>query len=91
MELDETRDNLHVQAGALWSEVLPYLKARGRSVAVMQSNSSFSVGGSISVNYHGWQASRPRIALTVESFWILRAGGSMVRRSRAERRATLKA
>ena len=50
MWLDEERNILHVQAGARWSEAIPALNARGRSVAVMQSNNSFSVGGSISVN-----------------------------------------
>jgi FAD/FMN-containing dehydrogenase len=84
MQLDDAGNILHVQAGALWSEVVPYLNTRGRSVAVMQSNNSFSVGGSVSVNCHGWQASRPPIASTVESFRILKADGSIVRCSRAE-------
>lgn len=84
MQLDEATNILHVQAGALWSQVVPYLNARGRSVAVMQSNNSFSVGGSISVNCHGWAANQPPIASTVESFRLLRADGSIVRCSRAE-------
>src|SRR5262245_20808956 len=67
MRLDETTNLLEVQAGALWSDVVPFLNARGRSVAVMQSNNSFSVGGSISVNCHGWQTNAPPIASTVES------------------------
>ena len=83
MRLDETANILRVQAGALWSDVIPYLNATGRSVAVMQSNSSFSVGGSLSVNCHGWQANRPPIASTVESLRILCADGSVVRCSRA--------
>jgi FAD/FMN-containing dehydrogenase len=84
MQLDEARNILRVQAGARWSEIIPLLNARGRSVAVMQSNNSFSVGGSLSVNCHGWQAKRPPIASTVESFRILRADGSIVRCSREE-------
>jgi FAD/FMN-containing dehydrogenase len=77
-------DVLHVQAGALWSDVLPHLNRSGRSVAVMQSNNSFSVGGSISVNCHGWQARRPPIASSVLGFRILRADGSIVGCSRSE-------
>lgn len=84
MELDEAREVLHVEAGALWSEVLPYLNARGRSVAVMQSNHSFTVGGSISVDCHGWQARRPPIASTVEALRLLTVDGRALRCSRAE-------
>jgi FAD/FMN-containing dehydrogenase len=84
MRLDGARGILKVGAGALWSDVIPYLDARGMSVAVMQSNNSFSVGGSISVNCHGWQYDRPPIASTVESFRLMLADGSVVRCSRSE-------
>src|SRR5690606_4869866 len=82
--LDETTDILHVGAGAKWNQVLPYLNERGKSVAVMQSNNSFSVGGSISVNCHGWQTGKPPIASTVESFRLMQADGTIVRCRRAE-------
>ena len=62
MSLDEGNGILTVGAGALWSKVIPYLDARGRSVAIMQASDSFSVGGSISVNCHGWQVGRPPIS-----------------------------
>ena len=60
MWLDSSRNLLNVGAGALWRDVIPYLDAHGRLVSVMQSNNSFSVGGSISVNCHGWQFNRPK-------------------------------
>lgn len=84
MQLDEDKNILSVQAGAMWSDVLPYLDQRGRSIAVMQSNNSFSVGGSLSVNCHGWQANRPPIASTVESLRLMLADGSIVQCSRQE-------
>ena len=84
MELDEDREILRVEAGALWKDIIPFLDQRGRSVAVMQSNNSFSVGGSISVNCHGWQHGRPPIASTVESFRLMKADGSVVTCSRSE-------
>jgi FAD/FMN-containing dehydrogenase len=84
MELNEDRDILRVGAGALWCDVIPYLDQRGRSVAVMQSNNSFSVGGSLSVNCHGWQYARPPIASTVKSFRLMKADGSIATCSRAE-------
>lgn len=84
MELDARRDILTVGAGALWSEVIPFLDQRGRSVAVMQSNNSFSVGGSVSVNCHGWQFGEPPIASTVESFRLMKADRTVTRCSRTE-------
>ena len=84
MELDESRNLLHVRAGAKWSEIVPFLDQHGRSPAVMQSNNSFSVGGSISVNCHGWQHNSPPIAATVESLRLMTADGHIVRCSRKE-------
>lgn len=84
MLLDEDRNLLRVEAGAAWADVIAYLDKRGRSVAVMQSNNSFSVGGSISCNCHGWQYGKPPIASTVESFRLMLADGSIVRCSREE-------
>lgn len=50
----------------------------------MQSNNDFSVGGSISVNCHGWQHNQPPIASTVESFRIMLADGTVQTCSRSE-------
>ncbi|OAI47686.1 hypothetical protein AYO44_09300 [Planctomycetaceae bacterium SCGC AG-212-F19] len=84
MELDTERSLLKVGAGARWSEVVPYLDARGYSVAIMQSNNDFSVGGSVSVNCHGWQHDQPPIASTVERLRLMKADGTIVRCSRDE-------
>jgi len=84
MELDSTEEYLLVGSGALWSEIIPYLDQHNRSVAVMQSNNSFSVGGSISVNCHGWQPNSPPIASTVESFRLINADGKILNCSRLE-------
>lgn len=84
MTLDEAQNLLHVQAGARWSEVIPWLDQRGKSVKVMQSNNSFTVGGSISVNCHGWQYGSPPIASTVKSFRLMRSDGSIVTCSRSQ-------
>jgi FAD/FMN-containing dehydrogenase len=84
MWLDEQKNILHVQAGALWSHVLSYLHERGRSVKVMQSNNSFSVGGSLSANCHGWQPMSSPISSTVNAFRLLPGDGTMIRCSREE-------
>jgi FAD/FMN-containing dehydrogenase len=84
MELDGTNLVLHVQAGARLSEVIPFLNKRGLSVEVMQSNDDFSIGGSLSVNCHGWQFNRPPIDCTVLSFRLMLADGRIVKCSRTE-------
>lgn len=84
MNLDRDSNLLTVGAGALWSEVLPYLDGFGRSLAVMQSNDSFSVGGSLSVNCHGWQVRSPPFVSTVESFRVMMAEGEVRNCSRSE-------
>lgn len=84
LELDANRRVLRAGAGARWAEIIPFLDAHGLSVAVMQSNHDFSVGGSLSVNCHGWQHDTPPIASTVEAFRLLLADGSIVRCSRED-------
>jgi FAD/FMN-containing dehydrogenase len=84
LRLDEDKRILRAGAGARWEEVIPYLDARGLSVSVMQASRNFSVGGSVSVNCHGWQQGKPPIASTVESFRQLRADGRAVQCSRTE-------
>jgi FAD/FMN-containing dehydrogenase len=82
--LDASSGILRVGAGARWSQVIAYLDARGFSVGVMQSNDNFSVGGSLSVNCHGWQHDRQPICSTVESVRVMKADGSIMRCSQAE-------
>jgi FAD/FMN-containing dehydrogenase len=84
LKLDPHNKLLHVGAGARWADVIPFLDARGFSPAVMQSNNNFSVGGSISVNCHGWQCRHAPIASTVESFRLMKADGDIVTCSRTD-------
>jgi FAD/FMN-containing dehydrogenase len=84
MMLDEQTDLLHVDTGARWADVIPYLDRHGRSIGVMQSDNNFTVGGSLSVNCHGWQYGRPPIASTVESIHVMKADGTVLRCSRTE-------
>lgn len=64
-------------AGALWSDVLARLHAHGRSLDVVQSFSNFTVGGSISVNAHGWAHRRPPLVAAIESMRVLTADGQV--------------
>ena len=49
-------------------------------------NDSFSVGGSISVNCHGWQFDRAPISSSVDSFTLMKADGELVTCSRERNR-----
>lgn len=84
MSVDVERRLLTVGAGARWRDIIRYLDHHGLAVLIMQTNDDFSVGGSISVNCHGWQNDTPPIASTVESFRILTADGMIRRCSRTE-------
>ena len=86
MQFDAKTEILTVGSGAIWHDILAHLDPLGYSVQVMQSNDSFTVGGSMSVNCHGWQYHRPPIAATVESFRIMKADGTVVSCSRDENR-----
>jgi hypothetical protein len=75
---------LRVQAGARWKSVLKYLAPLGLSVEIMQSNSDFSIGGTLSVNAHGWQPDRPPVASAVQKITLFTANGKIISCSREE-------
>lgn len=78
MVLDVDARTMRVGGGALWRDVVPALNAAGFSPAVMQSNNDFSIGGTLSVNAHGWHANSPPAASTVRRLRLLTADGSVV-------------
>ncbi len=82
INFDSKRNLLTVGSGALWAHIIPYLDKYRKSVAVMQSNNSFSVGGSVSANCHGWQPNSPPVASTVESFRLINSIGEVLTCSR---------
>jgi FAD/FMN-containing dehydrogenase len=81
---DAATERVTCGAGATWAEVFAALNPLGRSLDIVQSFSNFSVGGSISVNAHGWQHRRPPLVAAVESMRVLVADGRVVRCSRTE-------
>ncbi|NIF04586.1 FAD-binding oxidoreductase [Chryseobacterium sp. Tr-659] len=84
MELDEKNSILTIGSGALWEDAIKYLDKHGKSIAVMQAFSSFSVGGSMSVNGHGWQKNLPPISSSVVSFSLMDHSGKILNCSREE-------
>jgi FAD/FMN-containing dehydrogenase len=86
MRLEPPGDVVSVQSGARFWQLLRFLDPHGASVRVMQSNSDFSIGGSLSVNCHGWQPNAPPIASSVESLRVMLSDGSVVTASRDRER-----
>lgn len=84
MELDQKNNILTIGSGALWEDAINYLDKYGKSVAVMQAFSSFSIGGSMSVNGHGWQKNLPPISSSVVSFTLMNDKGQIINCSREE-------
>ncbi len=84
MELDTINNILTIGAGSLWENALEYLNKYDKSIAIMQAFSSFSIGGSISVNGHGWQKDLPPIAASIVSFTLMKENGDIINCSRQE-------
>jgi decaprenylphospho-beta-D-ribofuranose 2-oxidase len=84
LSLDETNKILVVQSGATWSSIQEFLNPHGLAVLAMQGPNVFTVGGSMSVNAHGWDMRHGPVATSVEWFRILLADGSIRRCNREE-------
>jgi decaprenylphospho-beta-D-ribofuranose 2-oxidase len=84
LSLDETNKILTVQSGATWSSIQEFLNPHGLAVLAMQGPNVFTVGGSMSVNAHGWDMRHGPVAASVEWLRILRADGSVQLCSREE-------
>jgi len=69
---------IRVQAGARWKKVIEILNALGLSVMIMQSDYDFSVGGTISVNAHGWQANKAPIVQSIKGLHLMLANGDVI-------------
>ena len=79
---NEDSKTITAQAGATWSKVQNIANKNGRSVKIMQSDNIFTVGGSVSVNVHGWQVDSPPISSTVVSIGVITADGTIERVSK---------
>jgi FAD/FMN-containing dehydrogenase len=77
VSVDAAAQTMRVGAGVTWRTIIPVLNAAGYAPNVMQSNNDFTVGGSLSVNCHGWHTNSPPIASTVRSLRLLTASGKI--------------
>jgi decaprenylphospho-beta-D-ribofuranose 2-oxidase len=84
LALDETNKILTVQSGATWKSIQEFLNPRGLAVLSMQGPNVFTVGGSMSVNAHGWDMRHGPVGASVQWFRLLRSDGSILRCTREE-------
>lgn len=89
VQVDAAQKTVTVGAGATWEDVLRELQKHQLAVKVMQSNNDFSIGGSLSVNCHGWQQGLPPVSSTVRSFRLVNADGNVVECTRDNENAVL--
>lgn len=71
MHYDQDSDLVTVGTGCSWSDVIRFLDPLGKSPRTMQSYSTFSVGGTLSVNGHGI-TSDTTVAEDVVAFRLVR-------------------
>ena len=84
IEPDTARKIYRVRAGARWRDVIAALDPLGFSPKVTQSNHDFSVGGTLSVNAHGWPVPYGPFGATLRAFRLMLADGTVLRCSREE-------
>src|SRR5262249_30127728 len=79
-----TTRGYRARAGTRGRDVIRTLDPAGFSVAVMQSNYDFSIGGTLGVNAHGWPVPFGPFGTTVKALRLMLADGSLVTCSRTE-------
>ena len=74
---DGAAKTIRVQAGITWRALLDHIDPKNLSVAIMQSYSNFSVGGSLSVNCHGRYVGAGPVVNSVRAIQLLTADGKL--------------
>ena len=78
LAIDADARTVRVQAGARWKDIQRVIDDYGLSVSIMQTYSSFTVGGSLSVNCHGRYIGLGPLVLSVRSVRLMLHDGALV-------------
>lgn len=78
LHLDVAKRRVRVQAGMRWRELQTLIDPHDLSVAIMQSYSNFTVGGSVSVNCHGRYVGKGPIANSIVALRMVAADGTVL-------------
>jgi FAD/FMN-containing dehydrogenase len=84
LAFDEQAKTAQVESGITWRKLQEYLDPKNLSVKIMQSYANFTVGGSLSVNVHGRYIGQGPLIMSVRSFHIVLADGTMKNASPTE-------
>lgn len=77
LEIDKENKTIKVESGASWKDVQEAIQPYGLALKVTQSQSIFTIGGSLSVNAHGRDIRFGPMAGTVREMTILTPTGEM--------------
>lgn len=81
VSFDPAKRTVRVQAGMRWRELQQIIDPYGLSVQTMQSYSSFTVGGSLSVNCHGRYVGHGPVSESVRAIQLVLPDGEIVEAS----------
>jgi FAD/FMN-containing dehydrogenase len=84
---DAANRRIRVQAGMRWRELQALIDPHDLSVAIMQSYSNFTVGGSVSVNCHGRYVGKGALVNSLRAVRLLTGAGEALELSRASQPA----
>lgn len=90
LEIDKQKKIIKVEAGATWEDVQEAIQPYGLALKVTQSQSIFTIGGSLSVNAHGRDIRFGPMAETVREMTILTPTGEMKTVPRNDREEWMK-
>lgn len=77
LEVNPKEKTVHVESGATWEDVQEAINPYGLALQVTQSQSIFTIGGSLSVNAHGRDIRFGPMANTVREMTILTPTGEI--------------
>ncbi len=84
--LDAARQRARVQAGMRWRDLQALADPLGLAVAIMQSYSNFSVGGSVAFNCHGRYVGKGALVHSVVAVELVDAAGRVLELDRTQNR-----
>ncbi|HZH04006.1 MAG TPA: FAD-binding oxidoreductase, partial [Myxococcaceae bacterium] len=84
LSVSQNGAELRAESGATWAQAQGLLSAQGRSLPVAQGSNIFTVGGSLGVNCHGFQAQGLPLSAFVSSIRLLTPQGQIMNCSPTE-------